>query len=134
MIGKPLTGRLPAHVIIFYMLGIGAVVLFAAALPTLDTLAGLSFGAYVVLASSVLVHTALAYALYTMGLKRVEAGQAAIIATVEVVVAGLVGAVFLAEELTALKILGALLVVSGAMLAQVRLRKARPGDEGARPR
>ncbi len=134
VIGKPLTARLPAHAINCYMLGIGAVVLLIAALPTLDTLAGLSPGTYAILAASALVQTAFAYALYTTGLKRIEAGQAAIIATVEPVVAGLVGAIFLAEELTALKILGALLVVLGAVLAQVRLRKARPGDEKARPR
>lgn len=134
VIGKPLTGRLPAHVIIFYILGIGAMILFAAALPTLDTLIGLSFGTYAILAASVVIHTAFAYALYTAGLKMVEAGQASIIATVEVVAAGVVGAVFLAEELTALKILGAMLVVSGAALAQFRLRKARPGEKEASPR
>lgn len=134
VIGKPLTARLPAHVINCYMLGIGAVVLLIAALPTLDTLAELSPGIYAILAVSTFFQTALPYALYTTGLKRVEAGQAAIIATVEPVVAGLVGAIFLAEELTALKILGALLVVLGAMLAQVRLRKACPGDGEARPR
>lgn len=135
VIGKPLTGRLPAHVINCYMLGIGAAVLFVAALPTLDTLVGLSPGIYALLVASALVHTALAYALYTAGLKRIEAGQAAIIATVEPVVAGLVGAMFLAEELTALKVLGALLVVFGAMLAQVRLRKARSSpDVKERPR
>lgn len=134
VIGKPLTGRLPAHAIISHMLGIGAVVLFVAALPTLDTLAGLSFGAYAVLVVSALVHTALAYALYTAGLKRIEAGRAAIIATVEPVVAGLAGAMFLSEELTAIKVLGALLVVAGAVLAQVRLRRARPGGGAKRPR
>ncbi|MGH3088283.1 MAG: DMT family transporter, partial [Rubrobacteraceae bacterium] len=134
VIGKPLTGRLPAHVIIFYMLGIGAAILFVAALPTLHTLGGLSFGTYVLLVASALILTAFAYALYTAGLKRIEAGQAAIIATVEPVVAGLAGAMFLAEDLTALKILGALLVISGARLALLRLRKARSGDEGARPR
>ncbi|CAN5654565.1 MAG: DMT family transporter [Rubrobacteraceae bacterium] len=134
VIGKPLTARLPAHVINCYMLGIGAVVLFIAAIPTLDTLAGLSAGAYVLLVVSALVQTAFAYALYTTGLKRIEAGQASIVATVEVVVAGFVGAVFLAEELTALKILGAFLVISGAVLAQVRLRKSRSVEEGTPPR
>lgn len=134
VIGKPLTERLPARVIICYMLGIGSVILFIAALPTLDTLVGLSFGAYAGLVASAVVLTALAYALYTTGLKRVEAGQAAIIATVEPVVAGFVGVIFLAEELTVLKVIGALLVVFGAALAQVRRRKARSGDGVASPR
>lgn len=134
VIGKPLTGRLPAYVINCYMLGIGAAILFAAAAPTLHTLGGLPLGTYILLVASAVVQTAFAYALYTTGLKRIEAGQASIIATVEVVAAGLVGTVFLAEELTGLKILGASLVVSGAVLAQVRLRKARPGGGAARPR
>lgn len=134
VIGKPLTARLPGHVINCYMLGIGAVVLFVAAIPTLDTLAGLSPGAYLLLVVSAVGQTAFAYALYTTGLRRIEAGQASIVATVEVVVAGLVGTVFLAEELTALKILGAMLVISGAVLAQIRLRKSRSIEEGIPPR
>lgn len=130
VIGKPLTGRLPGPVINCYMLGIGAAVLFVAALPTLDTLAGLSPGAYLLLLVSALVQTAFAYALYTTGLKRIEAGQASIVSTVEVVVAGLVGTIFLAEEMTAMKVLGAALVISGAVLAQIRLRGSRNVSAG----
>jgi drug/metabolite transporter, DME family len=133
VVGKPLTGRLASHVIIFYILGVGSVVLLAAAIPTLDTLSGLSFRTYAALAASVVVQTALAYALYTAGLRLIEAGQAAIIATIEVVAAGVIGAVFLAEEMTALKVLGALLVLSGAVLAQIRLRKTHRSAEEARP-
>ncbi|MBA2692164.1 MAG: EamA family transporter [Rubrobacter sp.] len=136
VIGKPLTGRLPAYVMNCHMLGIGSVVLFVAAIPTLGTLSGLSFGVYVLLVVSAVGQTAFSYALYTTGLRRIEAGQASIIATVEVVVAGLVGAIFLAEEITVLKIFGAFLVISGAILAQFRLRKARtvPVEEAHPPR
>jgi drug/metabolite transporter (DMT)-like permease len=41
------------------------------------------------------------------------------------VVAGILGVTLLGEELTALKILGALLVLTGATLAQVRPGKVR---------
>lgn len=125
VIGKPLTGRLPRAVIICYILGVGAVILIAVALPTLDTLAGLPAGSYALLAASAIAQTALAYALYTAGLKRLEAGQAAITATIEPVAAVLIGTAFLNEELTALKVVGAVLVVCGAVLAQLRRRKPR---------
>ncbi len=118
VVGKPLTGRLPSYVIISYILGVGAVTLTLAALPTLHTLADLSGGTYALLATTAVVHTTAAYALYTIGLKRLEAGQAAIIATLEVVVAGAVGTLLLDEKVTAPKLLGALLVLAGAALAQ----------------
>lgn len=122
--GKPLAGRLEPAVILSYALGIGAVPLVLAAIPTFHTLAGLSAGSYALLLVLAVVHTALAFGLYTAGLKRLEAGQAAIIATVEPVVAGATGVALLGEQLTAPKLAGAILVLAGAALAQVRLRKA----------
>ncbi len=122
--GKPVAGRLEPAVILSYALGIGAVLLMLAALPTLHTLAGLSSGSYALLLTLAVVHTALAFGLYTAGLRRLDAGQAAIVATIEPVVAGATGVVLLGEELTAPKLAGAVLVLAGAALAQVRLRKA----------
>ena len=122
--GKPVAGRLDPAVILSYALGFGAVLLVLFALPTLDTLVGLSSSSYVLLFMLAVVHTSLAFGLYTAGLRRLDAGQAAIVATVEPVVAGAVGVVLLGEVLTALKVLGALLVLAGAVLAQVRLEKA----------
>ena len=117
--GKPVAGRLGPAVILSYALGFGAVLLVAFAVPTLNTLAGLPLWSYAMLLMLAVVHTALAFALYTFGLRRLEAGRAAIVATVEPVVAGALGVLLLGEDLTALKILGALLVLSGAALAQV---------------
>jgi drug/metabolite transporter, DME family len=70
------------------------------------------------------VHTTLAFALYTFGIRQLGAGRAAIVATIEPVVAGALGITLLGEELTVLKALGAVLVISGAILAQVRPGKA----------
>ena len=123
--GKPVTGRLDPSTILTYALGFGALVLFVTAIPTLDTLVGLPPGYYALLFSMALAHTALGYALYTFGIRRLEAGQAAMIATMEAVVAMVLGVVLLGEALTFLKILGGLLVLSGAVLAQIRLRKPR---------
>ena len=74
------------------------------------------------------MHTALAFGLYTVGLKRLDAGQAAIVATVEPVVAGAIGMVLLGEELAAIKVIGALLVLAGTALAQVRPEKTSRGS------
>ena len=137
VVGKPLTNRLSSSVIVTYILGVGAVVLVLFALPTFHTLGGVSAMAYALLGTTIVVHTVLTYALYTFGLRRLEAGQAAILATVEPVVAGLLGVALLAEELTAPKVIGALLVLCGAALAQLRFRKVHSSvepDAKARPR
>jgi drug/metabolite transporter, DME family len=126
--GKPLAGHLEPAIILSYALGFGSVLLVLAALPTFHTLVGLSSSSYALLVMLAVVHTALAFGLYTVGLKRLDAGQAAIVATVEPVVAGAIGVVLLEEELTALKVIGALLVLAGAALAQVRLEKTSRGS------
>jgi DME family drug/metabolite transporter len=122
--GKPMAGHLEPAVILSYALGFGSLLLVLAALPTFYTLVGLSSRSYALLFMLAVVHTALAFGLYTVGLKRLDAGQAAIVATVEPVVAGAIGVVLLGEKLTALKVIGALLVLAGAALAQVSLEKA----------
>jgi len=127
--GKPVAGRLDPAVILSYALGFGTVLLVIFALPTLDTLVGLTLVSYALLFMLAVVHTSLAFGLYTVGLKRLDAGQAAIVATVEPVVAGAIGVVLLGETLTAPKVLGALLVLAGAALAQVRLEKAARRDD-----
>ena len=126
--GKPVARHLDPAVILSYALGFGAVLLVLFALPTLDTLVDLTLGSYALLLMLAVVHTSLAFGLYTVGLKRLDAGQAAIVATVEPVVAGAIGVALLGETLTAPKVLGALLVLAGAALAQVRLEKAARRD------
>ena len=127
--GKPVARHLDPAVILSYALGFGAVLLVLFALPTLDTLVDLTLGSYALLLMLAVVHTSLAFGLYTVGLKRLDAGQAAIVATVEPVVAGAIGVTLLGETLTAPKVLGALLVLAGAALAQVRLEKAARRDD-----
>jgi drug/metabolite transporter, DME family len=123
--GRPLAGHLSPAVILSYALAFGSALLIVAALPTLDTLAGLPAGSYLLLLMLSVVHTTLAFALYTFGIRHLGAGRAAIVATIEPVVAGILGVALLGEELTALKALGALLVLAGAALAQVGPRKTR---------
>jgi drug/metabolite transporter, DME family len=121
--GRPVAGRLGPAVILSYALLFGAALLLVAAIPTLDTLANLPAASYAVLLMLAVVHTTLAFALYTFGLGRLGAGRAAIVASVEPVVAGVLGTVLLGEDLTVPKVVGAALVVSGAVLAQIRFGK-----------
>jgi DME family drug/metabolite transporter len=123
--GRPLAGHLSPAVILSYALAFGSALLVVAALPTLDTLAGLPASSYALLLMLAVIHTTVAFALYTFGIRHLGAGRASIVATVEPVVAGILGVTLLGEELTALKVLGALLVLAGAALAQVRFGKAR---------
>jgi drug/metabolite transporter (DMT)-like permease len=136
VLGRPVAGRLSPPVILSYALAFGSALLVVAALPTLDTLVGLPLSSYLILLMLSVVHTTLAFALYTFGIGRLGAGRAAIVATIEPVVAGVLGVTLLGEDLTALKALGAGLVISGAILAQVRPGKApRDGPaRAARPR
>jgi DME family drug/metabolite transporter len=131
VLGRPVAGHLSPAVILSYALAFGSALLIFAALPTLDTLAGLSAGSYSLLLMLAVVHTALGFALYTFGIRYLGAGRAAIVATIEPVVAGVLGVVLLGEDPTALKVLGGLLVLTGAALAQVRPGKAPPRSGSA---
>jgi drug/metabolite transporter, DME family len=117
--GRPLSERLSPAVVLSYALAFGAALLVVAALPTLGTLKGLSAGSYALLLMLAVIHTALAFALYTYGMRYLGAGRAAIVATLEPVVAGVAGVSLLGEALTAPNVLGALLVLTGAALTQV---------------
>lgn len=64
--------------------------------------------------------TALAYYLYTMGLSMVESGRASIAATVEPLVATLLGVFVFGDVLTALQVVGMLLVLAAVMLIQLK--------------
>lgn len=62
--------------------------------------------------------TVLAYALYTTGLKHIETSKAAIVATVEPVVAVILAAVLFKESLNLWQMIGILLVISSVVLIQ----------------
>src|ERR671920_2008584 len=98
--GRPVTGHLSPAVILSYALAFGSALLVVAALPTFHTLAGLPAGSYTLLVMLAVVHTILAFALYTFGLGRLGAGRAALVATVEAVVAVALGTALLGEDLT----------------------------------
>lgn len=74
--------------------------------------------AWLVLAVSAAAQALLAYALFTWGLKHVEASRAIVVATLEPVSAALWGYVILGEQMTALQLVGGALVLAGAVAVQ----------------
>lgn len=68
--------------------------------------------------------TVIAYLLYTKGLSMVETGKASITATMEPVVASLIGIYFFGEVLTAFQLVGILFIIAAVVLIQLR-RKER---------
>jgi drug/metabolite transporter (DMT)-like permease len=68
--------------------------------------------------------TALAYMLYTTGLSMIESSRASITATVEPVVATLLGVLVFDDVLTGYQIFGILLVLTAVVLIQLKKRRA----------
>lgn len=63
------------------------------------------------------------YLLYTYGLSGMETGRASIMASVEPVVATIVGAAVFRERMSALSYAGVVLVLSAVVLLNVRTRR-----------
>jgi drug/metabolite transporter, DME family len=115
LLGKWLLRTLPPSTLFAWMLPIGALALW----PLVSFTPGKSaamWGALLVLG---LLCTYLAYWLYSLGLQRMSANRAVLVATVEPVAAALWAALLFGERLGAWGWLGALLVVGSAALAAV---------------
>ncbi len=74
--------------------------------------------AWLVLAASAGAQALLAYVLFTWGLKRVEASRAIVVATLEPVSAAILGYVVLGEQMSLSQVVGAGLVILGALTVQ----------------
>lgn len=72
-----------------------------------------------------LVSTVAAYVLYTSGLKYLEAGKASILATIEPIVAVLMGVLFLGDTLRGWQVLGTALVLYSAILVAGKKNRTR---------
>ncbi len=112
--GKTALRRYPPLTVVTYALGSGGLVLLVAAggLPPVPA------GAAAALAYTVVGPTALAYLLYTTGLRRIEAGRASVVATIEPVVAAAGGALLLRQPFGPAQWLGAALVLIGVLVVQ----------------
>ncbi|WP_342590327.1 DMT family transporter [Cytobacillus eiseniae] len=70
-----------------------------------------------------LIPTVLAYFIYTWGLEKIEGSKAAIIATVEPVVATMLGVLLYGERLTFIQIIGALFILGSVIIVNMTFRK-----------
>ncbi len=70
-----------------------------------------------------LISAALPYLLYTKGLQHLEASKAAVLATVEPIVASIIGVSVFHDAITPLKALGIVMIIASALTLSVRIRK-----------
>ncbi len=70
-----------------------------------------------------IVTAVIPYFLYTTALDNIEAGKASIIASIELVVASLIGFFIFKQDLSLLAILGIILVLSSIVILNVKLKK-----------
>ncbi len=85
-------------------------------------------GRILLIIAFVLVSTVIPYIVYTLGLKEVENGQAAIIASVEPVVASLNGIIWFHESLSFSVAIGIILVLGGIVLSNLQFKKKEKND------
>ncbi|GLU99556.1 hypothetical protein Mfun01_22010 [Megamonas funiformis] len=65
------------------------------------------------------------FLLYTTGLKKLEAGKASILATIEPIVSAIVGLIFFQEVFDLTKILGMICIISAILILNLNLVKAK---------
>jgi len=115
LFGKKLAGDYSSWTILLYAFGFGALILLPfqirVAIPW--PLPPQVVGYYVAL---IFLSTISGFALYTNGLRRLQASVAAIVATTEVPFAAAVSYIALGERLDGWQILGTVLIVSGVVL------------------
>lgn len=111
-----------SYTISFYtfLLATFTTVFFADSMKVADVVTS-SYESFVLALIFALVSTIIPYLTYTIGLKAVENGQASIIASIEPVAATFIGIVWYKEKLSLSVIIGALLVIAGIVVSNVRL-------------
>jgi len=114
-LGKHFSGRYSSANLFMYMLLIGVlgILPFVQFAPK----TGLAWLALILVA---FVSTFIAYQLYYLGLKKLEAGKASIVATIEPVVAAVTAYYFLGEQFTIAGYLGASIIIIAVILTIVR--------------
>ncbi len=133
LFGKSLTSRYNPWTVLTYAFGFGALTLLIWQLATGGP-APLPPPAWPPFAALVFLPTVTGFGLYTIALRRLRAGVAAIAAATEMLFAALLAYAFAGERLGAGQIAGALLIVGGVVLlalagnGQVRTPSAGPSQ------
>lgn len=128
LFGKRYFARYEAPTLFLYALPIGAISLLPAV-----RFAPKSAAAWTAILFIAAVPTYLAYLLYAHGLRRVEATRAAMVATLEPVVAAAVAYAAWGERLGAAGIFGGALVLAGVLVATTVRGAPQPPHEGPAP-
>lgn len=125
LFGKPLTARYAPGTLLVWTLTVGALGLLAVKLaispgdwPAATPALGIAVWCGLML-------TLLPFGLYTVGLSRIPASEASIIATVEPVLAMVFAATLLGERLGPVQMLGAACVIGSVFVLATRIRGAR---------
>lgn len=113
--GKTALRRYSPITTLTYALGFGTVILGAAALPLGAVRLAHPSAAWASIVYLALITTLLAQWLYLAGLRHVEAGRASLVATLEPVIAAILGFALLGEGLERWQILGGALVLSAVL-------------------
>ena len=84
-----------------------------------------SWSMIVLLIAFALVSTIIPYLTYTVGLKGVENGQASIIASIEPVVATLIGIIWYHEKMSVWVLIGIVLVLTGIVISNISVKEEK---------
>lgn len=125
LFGKRYFERYPAPTVFLYALPLGALAL----LPVIPWSPKAPADWLVILFIAV-VPTYLAYLLYSLGLRRIEATRAATVATLEPVVAAVLALVVWRERLGAAAVIGSGLVLAGVLVMTTTRESVLPPHEG----
>ncbi|MDR5693685.1 MAG: EamA family transporter [Armatimonadota bacterium] len=113
--GKAALRRYSILTTLTYAMGVGAIALGLLGLQQDAIHVGHSIRAWAALVYLALVTTLLAQSLYLAGLRRIQASKASIVATIEPVVAGVLGFFLLGESLELPQIVGGLLILAAVL-------------------
>ncbi len=126
--GKTALRRYGTRTTLTYAFGFGTIFLGAAAVYRKAVTVAHPSEAWLPILYLALVTTLFAGILYLSGLRRIEPGRASLIATIEPVVAAVLGYAVLGERLDQWQVVGGLLVLSAVVIAgRARLAEARSG-------
>ncbi|MDE3839334.1 EamA family transporter [Bacillus methanolicus] len=117
--GKFALRKYPPFTVTLYTFVVADIVLFPVVRLWEKSELLLDFNVLVYAAGLGFIPTVLAYFLYTWGLERVESSTAAVIATVEPIVATCLGVVLYHEKLTGLQIAGSLLILASVIVVNL---------------
>lgn len=119
-------GSVPAYDKTIVQLMGAAVVILPYCLATVDV-SSLSFdkNSIIMLAIVSIVHTGIAYTAYFGSMKNLPSQTIAIMSYIDPIVAVILSAVFLKEQMTILGVIGAVMILSATFLSEINLRKGQ---------